>query len=61
LTVKEVESVPFIAISLLGVIFKVPVPDIVKEAPLCKYIVPSFEFVEESTKVDDPDKDIVTV
>ena len=36
LTVKEVPSVPLIAINLYGFIFKVPVPDIVNEAPLCK-------------------------
>ena len=52
LTIKEVESVPFIAINLFGFIFNVPVPDIVKVAPSSKYIVPSFSFDDESVKVD---------
>ena len=52
LTIKEVESVPFITINLFGFIFNVPVPDIVKVAPLSKYIVPSFSFDDESVKVD---------
>ena len=50
LTVNEVPSVPFIAINLLGLIINLPFPDIVKEAPFCKYIVPSFSFVAESVK-----------
>ena len=60
LTVKEVESVPLIAIFLFGFKFKVPSPDIVKLAPDLKYITPSFSFEDESCKVDEPDKVIIT-
>ena len=45
---------PFIAIYLLGFIFKIPSPDIVKEAPVFKYIVPSFSLFGESSNVDSP-------
>ena len=60
LTVRDVLFVPFIAINLLGFIFNVPSPDIIKEAPFCRYIVPSFSLEDESIKVDSPSKTIST-
>ena len=54
--VKKVESVPFIAIYLFGIIFSVPVLIIVNSAPAFKYITPSLVFLDESCKLEIPDK-----
>ena len=46
---------------LFGVKFKVPSPEIVKDEPEFKYIIPSLELEEESVKDDVPVNFIVTV
>ena len=46
---------------LFGVKFKVPSPEIVKDTPEFKYIIPSLELEEESVKDDVPVNFIVTV
>ena len=45
LTVNEVSSVPLIAKYLFGYIFKVPVPEIVKEAPFCSKLFFYFQLL----------------